>query len=61
MTDFDTDYEDEIVCPHCGHRHDGSDIRSDTRFDCYECGKPFFVVVNYEVTYSTFHIKEMQD
>lgn len=53
----ETCWEDEIVCPCCGHRiedDDGFFVREqEGEYECYECGKTFHFEVDIEVTYST--------
>lgn len=49
----DTDYTDEIVCPHCGHQHSDSSERGEGPCECDDCGSAFEVTKYVDVTYST--------
>lgn len=55
--EIETSFEDEIVCPYCGHRMADDEgyfeRKGDGEYDCDECGKTFNFTVNIEVTYST--------
>lgn len=52
---IETDYQDEIVCPHCGYRHrDSWEVNSDdTNLECEDCGKEFLMTRVTEVYYTT--------
>ncbi|MFZ3047005.1 MAG: hypothetical protein WA151_13920 [Desulfatirhabdiaceae bacterium] len=52
--DGDTDYTDEVICPNCGHKHSDSWEMQDGEYDCGECGKPFVVVIDVDITYCTY-------
>jgi DNA-directed RNA polymerase subunit RPC12/RpoP len=55
MGEIDTDYTDEIVCPHCGYEYSDSwefDGYSDT-IECSSCGEGFEYTRDVSVTYST--------
>ena len=54
---------DEIVCPHCGHKHEESwawheEDGSSFDMDCEECLKGFWVDIEYSVSYTTWAHKE---
>lgn len=51
--DGDTDYTDEVVCPHCGYEHSDSWEMSEGHHECGDCCRPFEITQNVEVTYST--------
>ena len=57
MPKFDTEYQPEITCPHCG-KEDGDSWEHldggerDFETDCGWCSKPIRVSVHIEVTYS---------
>jgi transcription elongation factor Elf1 len=53
--EFDTLYQDEIVCPHCGYEHSDSwEVKhNDGEYNCDSCGKKFHYERHIEVTYST--------
>ncbi len=51
--DKNTDYTDEIVCPHCGYEHSDSFEMSEGEQECRDCGRPFEVTRDVQVTYST--------
>lgn len=61
----DTDYQSEIVCPHCGYAYHnswevdfGQGIEGESEQDCPNCEKPFTATRHCEVTYSTTKKKE---
>ncbi|MCK5602859.1 hypothetical protein KAR91_13340 [Candidatus Pacearchaeota archaeon] len=59
---IDCDYTDEVVCPHCGHKHDCSyesfDSRDETvKFNCEECEEDFNATMGMELYYSSKKIK----
>jgi predicted RNA-binding Zn-ribbon protein involved in translation (DUF1610 family) len=49
----DTDYTDEVVCPHCGYKYHDSWELSDGEYECSDCGRRFNITRDIEVTYST--------
>lgn len=56
--DFYFEYNNEIVCPHCGTKHDtdGDDYGADGdefERECRLCEKTYTVIVNLDVTWST--------
>ncbi len=51
--DGDTDYTDEIVCPHCGHMYSDSFEVSEGEHECRDCGNAFNVERDVSVSYST--------
>lgn len=61
MAEFDNYHVEEIVCPYCGHVYSDSwelsrNVQSNgeiIRTDCEECGKPFEVMVEWELRYTT--------
>ena len=54
----DTDYEDEIICPHCGSENSNDDIHQDQKMICGTCDGEFQLTINYSVDYSTEVIGE---
>lgn len=57
---YETDYMDEPVCPHCGHRQRdaweinlGPGIEGDGEMECGECWKEFLISRHCSVSYST--------
>lgn len=50
---FEHDYEDEVVCPHCGYKHGDSWEMRDGEYQCPECDKSFELECHHSVTYST--------
>ena len=56
--ELDTSYQDDVICPHCGHKFADSWEFDDGKLDCYECEKEFEIVRNVKITYSTYKIKE---
>lgn len=55
---FEHDYEDEVVCPHCGYEHSDSWEMRDGEHECPECDKKFELECHHSVTYSTTKPKE---
>lgn len=59
MTDreLETEFEDVVVCPYCGHRQQDDDgyyrLHGDGEYECPNCGKPFDLVVHEYIEYST--------
>ena len=59
MSDIEHEYTREIVCPHCGCKHndsyeyfsDGSS-EEEVEVDC-DCGETFFAIRKVSVNYST--------
>ena len=53
----ETNFEDEVVCPYCGHRikDEENDFVNwgEGDYDCPECGKTFEFTTHLEITYST--------
>lgn len=58
MSEYDTDDQQLITCPHCGYKNPNSwecglgDGDQDER-DCGRCDKPFMVTARVERTFST--------
>lgn len=56
--EINADYQDEITCPHCGHKdsdsweHDLNDGDSEV-IECDDCGGLFEVTASVSVTYSS--------
>jgi transcription elongation factor Elf1 len=51
--DGDTDYTDEVICPHCGYEHSDSFEMSEGVRECSDCGREFEMERDVAVTYST--------
>lgn len=53
--EFDTDFTDELTCPHCGY--EDSDCwelsENDGEICCDSCGEEFYYNRHIEVTYTT--------
>lgn len=62
MSDLDLEYNDFVVCPHCGYEHEDQcdypfdyDVdEEEGTFNCNSCGKDFGVMVHMDITYSSF-------
>lgn len=55
---YDCEYTNEIVCPHCGHKHSDSwemepKDEECTTTNCDSCGKSFSLCVQRSTTYTT--------
>ncbi|MFA9204970.1 MAG: hypothetical protein ACEQSH_00780 [Bacteroidia bacterium] len=58
MTDFDTSYMKEAVCPYCGHAHPECwewhpSGEGEFTHECDECNREFSVRRDVEVSYTT--------
>jgi len=55
-------YTKDIVCPHCGEKHDDTDFRGEGdmygEMECYSCMKPFSYEADIDVTWCTGKIPE---
>lgn len=57
--EFDTEYTEDIVCPHCGHTfvdswdHFTRKMDNSRKIDCGDCSKEFTCTQNTRVTYTT--------
>ena len=51
--DGDTDYTQEITCPHCGHECSDSWEMCEGPRECSDCGNSYEVERDVEVTYCT--------
>ena len=57
----ETEFEDDIVCPWCGTRHDSFDVDEDYSFmdeceyetQCHECDRDFTYIAYVSITFST--------
>ena len=50
----DTDYTDNIICPHCGYEDkDSWECSESGEMDCRRCGEEFYMERDITVTYST--------
>jgi DNA-directed RNA polymerase subunit RPC12/RpoP len=59
MTEFDTDYTDEVVCPYCGYEHsDSYELAEYGKMDCHHCDEEFTIEADISITYSTSKIKK---
>lgn len=61
---FDTEYQNDAVCPYCGYRHQDTweffcdDENLQREVDCQSCGKTFLLVRHVSVEYTTCVLKE---
>lgn len=66
-SETDTEFEDLVICPHCGsrHEHDGEDScfynEGEHEFYCCDCHNKFKVCTEISYTYSTYKILEDGD
>lgn len=56
--DEDTSGESQVVCPHCGYRHDDSWEIPEGEIECSQCERKFHMYRDIEVFYSTTRIDE---
>lgn len=52
-----TDYTNDVTCPHCGHEQMDSWEYNSGEYDCGHCEKPFDVEIYTERTYSTTRVE----
>ena len=53
---IDHEFQDNVVCPYCGHKHDPTDFCRELDYeyhDCDGCKKRFRVDADYTTTYTT--------
>ena len=62
--EFETQYEREPVCPHCGHKHRdswewdfGDGMEGEATFECESCEKEFVCSKTVQISYSTQKVK----
>lgn len=48
-----TDYTNEVICPHCGYQHSDSFEMSEGVRECHDCGREYEMERDVSVTYST--------
>jgi len=58
MKEIDHEYTRDIVCPHCGHKHDHCDLEvygeeSSEGVECGECEKSFDIYGHLSQSFST--------
>lgn len=53
MSKHDTYSDEGPVCPYCGSINSDDDLHESTTVECDTCEKPFYVEVEYSVSYST--------
>lgn len=64
VTEFDTDYTDDIICPYCGHKDrdswevDFGGMEGDTDVNCGACGEEFHASRSVSVSYSSWKKEE---
>jgi len=63
MSEFDTEYTDELLCPYCQHPYaDEWELdKDDGVVECGECEKDFRYTRHIIIKYSTFKLKEAND
>lgn len=60
LAGFEHEYEDEVVCPHCGYKHSDSWEMGEGENKCPDCDKTFTMERYASVTYSTEKPKDKQ-
>ena len=56
MSDYDTDFTDYPVCPHCGYEHRDWECHGDGEQDdceCESCGESMDVSTSLSISYTT--------
>lgn len=57
--ELDTEFTEEVVCPHCGYVHtDSWEFPDEANKNCGECGKRFSFIRHTTVAYSS-HKEEL--
>jgi hypothetical protein len=63
VKNFDTDFTNNMVCPHCGYEDgdcweygmkDGEELQT----ECHSCGKKFSVTCYISINYSTEKVNQ---
>lgn len=49
--DWDTENSDGVECPYCGYTQEDDNPQQSGEYSCDECGKTFYVEVEYSATY----------
>lgn len=57
-SDYDFDYNDEILCPHCGTEINSDDVHENEELQCHVCDGKLDVEVHWTCTYSTSIVGE---
>ncbi len=56
MTEYETEYRANVVCPYCGSLC-GEDMArgqdDDVHYECDECGKTFIYFTDYQISYTS--------
>lgn len=53
-SEFDTEYQEHIICPHCGTRQkDVFEFQEENDYCCGECEKKFFLRIHRDIHYTT--------
>jgi hypothetical protein len=63
MTELETEYTSDIICPHCGEEYGDSWEYNDDdgeTLNCISCGEPFHLSVDFNVSYTTKKLKELK-
>lgn len=53
LDSYDFEFNDTIICPHCGTDNGCDDFHESASHDCHLCNKEFHVEVDYSVSYTT--------
>jgi len=58
MSEFDTEYTGQAICPYCGYAERdsweiGEGQEGDTDHDCGKCGATYDVCVSVDISYTT--------
>lgn len=64
--DFDSEFNEDIVCPYCGYHFpdsDNYDLEDGEQacMECYDCGRRFGVIAEVEKTYCGIKFGEDED
>ena len=65
MNELDFKYTKDVKCPHCKYEHSDSweligGQDEEIEHDCDNCGKKFFYVTDYDITFCSYKKKEAE-
>ncbi len=59
IKEWDCKYEEDLICPYCGHKHSDSfefygEDETEMEMECHDCGKEFIYHTNIEYSLSSY-------
>ena len=63
MSEFDTEYTDNVICPYCGYedRDSWEYGQDDFETKCSSCGKEMSVTRNISISYSSWKLESADE